>query len=41
MKRNSIDNTYNTVNFWKQTLEKENNSYINNLGEEALNELSE
>ena len=39
--KNSIDNTYNTVNFWKQTLEKENNSYINNLGEEALNELSE
>ena len=39
--KNSIDNTYNSVNFWKQTLEKENNSYINNLGEEALNELSE
>ena len=38
---NNIDYTYNTVNFWKKTLEKENNSYINNLGEEAMNDLSE
>ena len=34
-----IDNQYNTVNYWKFSLEKENNSYLNNIGEEALNEL--
>ena len=36
-----IDETYNSVNFWKNTLENENNSYINNIGEEALKDLTE
>ena len=36
-----IDETYNTVNYWKNSIEKENNSYMNNLSEEALNELLE
>ena len=36
-----IDEKYNTVNYWKKSIEKENNSYLNNLGEEALNELLE
>ena len=36
-----IENKYNSVNYWKNSLEKENNSYLNNLGEEALNDLLE
>ena len=39
--KNDTNNAYNSVNFWKNSLEKENNSYLNNLGEEALNDLSE
>ena len=36
-----IDNIYNSVNYWKKSLEKENNSYLNNIGKEALNDLLE
>ena len=36
-----IDKIYNSVNFWKNSLENESNSYINNIGQEALNDLLE
>ena len=39
--KQEIDNTYNWVNFWKKSLEKETNSYLNNIGEEAMNDLLE
>ena len=37
--KNENENKYNSVNYWKNSLEKENNSYLNNLGEEALKDL--
>ena len=30
---------FNTVNYWKNDLEKEKNSYVNIIGEEAMKEL--
>ena len=38
---NIINNNYNSVNYWKSSLEKQNNSYLNNIGEEAMNDLLE
>ena len=35
------DNEFNYVNYWKNDLEKENNSYVNILGEEAMKDLLE
>jgi hypothetical protein len=38
---NEENNEFNSVNYWKNDLEKEKNSYYNILGEEAMNELFE
>ena len=35
------DNEFNYVNYWKNDLEKEKNSYVNILGEEAMKDLLE
>ena len=35
------DDEFNTVNFWKNDLEKEKNSYVNIMGEDAMKELLE
>ena len=37
--KSEIDDSYNSVNYWKNSLEKENNSYLNNIGEEAMKDL--
>ena len=37
--KSEIHDSYNSVNYWKSSLEKENNSYLNNIGEEAMNDL--
>ena len=39
--KNEVNFEYNSVNYWKNSLEKENNSYLNNLGEDALKDLIE
>ena len=38
-KEENNNDEFNTVNFWKNDLEKEKNSYVNIIGEEAMNEL--
>ena len=35
------NNEYNSFNYWKISLEEENNSYLKKIGEEALNDLKE
>ena len=35
------NNEFNFVNYWKNDLEKEKNSYVNTLGEEAMKDLLE
>ena len=37
--KSEIEDSYNSVNYWKSSLEKDNNSYLNNIGEEAMNDL--
>ena len=36
-----VDNEFNSVNYWKNDLEKENNSYMNIIGREAMKDLFE
>ena len=38
-KEENNNDEFNSVNFWKNDLEKEKNSYVNIIGEEAMNEL--
>ena len=38
---NEENNEFNSVNYWKNDLEKEKNSYYNVIGEEAMNDLLE
>ena len=38
---NEENNEFNSVNYWKNDLEKEKNSYYNAIGEEAMNDLLE
>ena len=39
--RTEENNEFNSVNYWKNDLEKEKNSYYNVIGEEAMNDLLE
>lgn len=40
-KEDKPDDSYNTFNFWKKSLEDDNNSYFNAIGKEALDDLLE